>query len=205
MKTKGSLNSGTRSPDETTYGKFWYEFSDIGWNRITRIVSASHDLDLARSARLFALVNIALADSWIAGWDSKQYYDFWRPITAIRAWDTDGNPATEADPTWEPLMVTPPIQDYPSTHSVLGDSAAEILGSILGDETAFTTTSTTATNPETEVRSFNSFTQAADENGDSRVMVGIHFRSAVNAGQRMGREIGRYVYQNLLRRQHGSK
>lgn len=147
----------------------------------------------------------ALADSWIAGWDSKQYYDFWRPITAIRAGDTDGNPATEADPTWEPLMVTPPIQDYPSTHSVLGDSAAEILGSILGDETAFTTTSTTATNPETEVRSFNSFTQAADENGDSRVMVGIHFRSAVNAGQRMGREIGRYVYQNLLRRQHGSK
>ena len=96
-------------------------------------------------------------------------------------------------------MITPPIQDYPSTHSVLGDAAAEILASVLGDETAFTTTSTTATNPDVEVRSFNSFTQAADENGDSRVIVGIHFRSAVETGQRMGREIGRYVYQNLLR------
>jgi hypothetical protein len=201
VKTIGHINSATRTPEQTAYGKFWYEFSDIGWNRITRIVSASHDLDLAQSARLFALVNITLADSWIAGWDSKFYYDFWRPITAIRAGDTDGNPATEADATWEPLMPTPPIQDYPSTHSVLGDGAAEILGSILGDETAFATTSSTAIHPNVEVRSFSSFTQAADENGDSRVQVGIHFRSAVNAGQRMGREIGRHVYQNLLRPQ----
>jgi hypothetical protein len=101
-------------------------------------------------------------------------------------------------------MITPPIQDYPSTHSVLGDAAAEILGSVLGDATAFTTTSTTAINPNVEVRSFSSFTQAANENGDSRVQVGIHFRSAVIAGQHMGREIGRHVYQNLLRSQHGS-
>ena len=112
-------------------------------------------------------MNIALADSYIAGWDSKFYYDFWRPITAIRAGATDGNPATEPDPTWEPLMITPPIQDYPSTHSVLGDAAAEVLGSILGDETAFATTSSTATHPNVEVRSFSSFTQAVDENGDS--------------------------------------
>ena len=202
VKANGHITSATRTPDQTAYAKFWYEFSDIGWNRITRIVSASHDHDLAQSARLFALVNIAMADSYIAGWDSKLYYDFWRPITAIRAGDTDGNPATEADPTWEPLMITPPIQDYPSTHSVLGDAAAELLGSILGDETAFATTSSTATHPDVEVRSFSSFTQAADENGDSRVQVGIHFRSAVEAGQRLGREIGRHVYQNLLRSQH---
>ena len=172
--------------------------SDIGWNRITRIVSASQDLDLAQSARLFAVVNLPIADSWIAGWESKFYYDFWRPITAIRAGDTDGSADTEADSTWEPLMTTPPIQEYPSTHSVLGDAAAEILASVLGDGTAFATTSTTAANPGVEVRSFNSFTQAADENGDSRVMVGIHFRAAVESGQRLGPEIGRHVYQNLL-------
>lgn len=201
VKADGHLASITRTPDQTAYAKFWYEFSDIGWNRITRIVAASHDLDLAQSARLFALVNIALADSYIAGWDSKLYYDFWRPITAIRAGETDGNSETTPDPAWEPLMITPPIPDYPSTHSVLGDAAAELLGSILGDQTAFAFTSSTATDPNVEVRSFSSFTQAADENGDSRVMAGIHFRFAVDAGQRLGREIGRYVYQNLLRPQ----
>lgn len=199
VKGIGDLHSVTRTADQTAYGRFWYEASDIGWNRITRIVAVDQDLDLAQSARLFALVNLALADSWIAGWDSKLYYDFWRPITAIRAGDTDGNPETEADPAWEPIMPTPPIQDYPSTHSVLGDAAAEILASVLGDETAFTTTSSTATDPDVETRSFHSFTQAANENGDSRVIVGIHFRSAVETGQRMGREIGRYVCRNLLR------
>ena len=199
VKSKGHITSATRTADETAYGKFWYEFSDIGWNRITRVAATGHALDLAQSARLFALVNIALADSYIAGWDSKQHYDFWRPITAIRAGETDGNPNTTPDPAWEPLMITPPIQDYPSTHSVLGDAAAEILGSTFGDATAFSFTSTTAANPNVEVRSFTSFTQAANENGDSRVMVGIHFRSAVETGQHLGREIGRHVYQNLLR------
>lgn len=199
VKANGSLTSVTRTTDQTAYAKFWYEFSDIGWNRITRKVAASHDLDLSQSARLFALVNIAMADSYIAGWDSKQYYDFWRPITAIRAGETDGNPDTAADPNWEPLMITPPIQDYPSTHSVLGDAAAEILGSILGHRTAFATTSGSSAQPNIGVRAFRSFTQAANENADSRVMAGIHFRFAAEAGQQMGREIGRHVYRNLLR------
>ena len=201
VKADGHLTSTTRTADQTAYAKFWYEFSDIGWNHITRIAAGSHDLDLAQNARLFALVNIALADSYIAGWDSKLYYDFWRPITAIRAGETDGNPNTERDPAWEPLMITPPIQDYPSTHSVLGDEAAELLGSILGDANSFDLTSSTAAEPNVEVRSFSSFTEAADENGDSRVMAGIHFRSAVETGQHLGREIGRHVYQNLLRPQ----
>ena len=96
-------------------------------------------------------------------------------------------------------MTTPPIQDYPSTHSVLGDAGAEVLGSILGDATSFDLTSSTAADPDVEVRSFTSFTEAADENGDSRVMAGIHFRSAVETGQQLGREIGQYVFENLLR------
>ena len=95
-------------------------------------------------------------------------------------------------------MTTPPIQDYPSTHSVLGDAGAEVLAAILGDATSFDLTSSTAAAPDVEVRSFTSFTEAADENGDSRVMAGIHFRFAVETGQHMGREIGRHVYQNLL-------
>jgi hypothetical protein len=205
VKAKGSLTGSTRTDDQTFYAKFWYEFSDIGWNRITRIVAANHDLDLAESARLFALMNIALADSYIAGWDSKFYYDYWRPITAIRAGDTDSNDATTANAAWEPLMITPPIQDYPSTHSVLGAAAAEILGSTFGDQTSFTTMSTSSVAPDTDVRSFTSFTEAANENADSRVMAGIHFRSAANAGQRLGRKIGDYVNQNLLPPQaHGN-
>ena len=116
----GAKESSTRTAEQTTIAKFWYEFSEIGWNRVTATVAADQSLDLLITARLFALVNMALADSYIAGWDSKFHYDFWRPYTAVRAAATDGNDNTPGDASWEPLMNTPPVQDYPSTHSALG-------------------------------------------------------------------------------------
>jgi hypothetical protein len=199
VKSTGILNSTDRSADQTKYAKFWYENSDTGWNRITRIVTQSEGLDLYDSARVFALVNMAMADGFIAGWDSKFFYDFWRPYTAIRAGDTDGNNDTAADPTWEPLMVTPPVQDYPSTHSVLGAAAAQVLLLTIGDHTSFTTTSGTAEQPFVETRSFSRFTQAAQENADSRVRAGIHFRFSCMLGLAMGFQIGGYAEDNFLR------
>ncbi|MBX3747186.1 MAG: vanadium-dependent haloperoxidase [Verrucomicrobiae bacterium] len=165
---------------------------------MTRLVGQGSGLSLWEAARLFALVNMAMADGYIAGWDSKLHYDFWRPLTAIRAGDTDGNPLTGPDANWSPLLPTPPIQDYPSTHSVLGDAAAEILGRVLGDRTPFAMESPTALDPVAGTRSFESFTQAADENGNSRVMAGIHFRFAVREGQRLGRRIGQWVHTHHL-------
>jgi hypothetical protein len=199
VKAVGRAGSPTRTPDQTAYANFWYEFSDIGWNRVARTVAAERELGLQSTARLFALLNVAMSDSYVAGWDAKFHYDFWRPITAIRAAATDGNGETAADAAWEPLRVTPPVQDYPSTHSALGNAAAEVLSSVFGDKTTFTFTSPTAV-PANSARSFARFSQAADENADSRVMAGIHFRFSTGTGLELGRQIGRWTLAHHLRK-----
>ncbi len=188
--------SEVRTDDETAYAAFWYEFSDIGWNRVTRIAAREHGLDLRDSARLFALVNVAMADGYIAGWDSKMHHDFWRPVTAIAAAADDGNPETTAIAGWTPYLPTPPIQDHPSTHSVLGAAAATVLATVVGDDGfGMTSTSALETAPW---RNFDSFTAAAAENAESRIHAGIHFRSAIAAGLTLGRQIGTHVAGTFL-------
>jgi hypothetical protein len=199
IKSAGSKQSMERTGEQTAYAKFWYEFSEIGWNRVGRTVAADKKMELHETARLFALLNMALADAYIAGWDAKFYYNFWRPYTAVRAADIDGNPLTEADKNWEPLEATPPVHDYPSTHSALGNAGAAVLAALLGDQTAFTMTSFTA-QPAGSMRSFQSFSQAANENADSRVQAGIHFRFSCIAGQKLGTEIGNWTADNYLKR-----
>jgi hypothetical protein len=198
IKSVGQLNSQTRTAEQTSYAKFWYEFSEAGWNRVARSAISGKKLDLLTTARLFALLNMALADSYTAGWDSKFHYNFWRPYTAIRAAENDGNGQTVADQSWEPLMPTPPVQDYPSTHSALGNAGATVLAAILGDHTKFTMTSNTSEIPGS-TRSFKSFSEAADENADSRVMAGIHFRFSCEAGQDLGNKVGKFIVENKLR------
>jgi hypothetical protein len=195
---KGGSKSAARTLDESAYAAFWYELSDIGWNRIARTVSRDRPQDLWTTARTFALLNAVLADAYIAGWDSKLHYDFWRPVSAIRLAANDGNPATVPDTAWTSFLTTPPVQDYPSTHSALGAAAATVLAYAFGrDDVAFTFASQSAdsANP---VRSFGSFSKAARENADSRVKAGLHFRFATEAGLRLGEEIGRYTVANLL-------
>jgi hypothetical protein len=198
VKTMGSLTSKTRTADQAFYAQFWYEFSEAGWNRVARVVAASQNLNMLDAARLFALVDMALADSYVAGWDSKIYYNFWRPYTAIRNAANDGNNVTTPDAKWETFLPTPPIHDYPSTHSVLGNAAATVLAMILGDNTSFTMSSPTAV-PAGATRTFKSFSQAAKENADSRVMAGIHFRFSCDAGMEMGNKIGKWTVENALR------
>lgn len=198
VKSSGVLAGSTRSADQTAYAKFWYEDSDIGWNNITRDVVVRKKLSLHDTARLFALLNIALADAYIAGWDAKFQHDFWRPITAIRAAADDGNDATVPDAGWVPLLDTPPVQDHPSTHSIAGAAAAFVLASALGDASEFSLTSSTAEDPKV-ARSYRRFSEAANENADSRVKAGIHFRFAANAGLALGSRIGEHVYNSRLR------
>ena len=198
VKALGGKVSAKRTADEANYGAFWYEFSDIGWNRIARVVARDQQQDLWQSARTFALVNAVMADAYIAGWDSKFHYNLWRPETAIRMADADSNSQTAPDGTWAPLLVTPPVQDYPSTHSALGAAAAVALAETFGrNDIAFTFTSTSAVlaNPQ---RSFKSFSEAARENADSRVKAGLHFRFATTAGLKLGEDIGRFALRNSL-------
>lgn len=200
VKKYGDALSKDRSAEQTTYAKFWYEFSEIGWNRVTRNVALKRNLGILETARIFALVNMALADSYTAGWDSKFHYNFWRPYTAIRNAETDGNNATGPNKNWEPMLPTPPVQDYPSTHSALGNAAATVLANIFGDKTAFSMTSTTA-DPLTQTRSFKSFSEAAHENADSRVMAGLHFRFSCEAGLSLGSDIGNWITKTQLQPQ----
>ncbi len=198
IKETGRLNSTSRTADQTSYAKFWYEFSEAGWNRVARIAAKNKKLGLMETARLFALVDMAMADAYIAGWDSKLHYNFWRPYTAIRNAGNDGNKLTTDDQQWQPEMPTPPIQDYPSTHSALGNAAASVLANELGDNTPFTMASPTAI-PEGVTRSFSSLREAGRENADSRVRAGIHFRLACDAGLELGEKIGDWITKNSLK------
>lgn len=190
-----------RSAEQTEIGRFWIESSPQSWNRLARTVSAAQVLEPWENARLFALLNVALADGYIASWDAKFHYLFWRPVTAIRLGETDGNPQTIGDPTWTPLQLTYPMPDYDSAHAVEGGVGAEVLKRFFGTDQvnffacSFTLpTGSTCADPGAIYRAYSSFSQAAAENTVSRIYIGIHFRKAVEEGERHGRRIaGRAV------------
>ncbi len=198
VKETGKLISDSRTEDQTATAHFWYEFSEAGWNRVARVAAEKEKLGLWETARLFALLDMTIADAYIAGWESKSYYNLWRPYTAIRSAKSDANDQTSEDNLWEPLMATPPVQDYPSTHSALGNASATVLANILGDQTSFSMSSPTAL-PGSTARNFDGFKQAANENADSRVRAGIHFRFACDAGQELGDKVGQWMLDNYLK------
>jgi hypothetical protein len=198
-----------RTPEQTEIALFWLESSPLKWNRIARAMSAEQGLELWENARLFGLLNMALADGYIAMVDSKNHYNYWRPITAIRAADTDGNPDTTVDLTWTPLVPTPPNQDYVSGHAIEGGAGAEVLRQVFGsDQIGFTDCSTTLPDgstcgdPTPVLRSYTSFTQAAAENAYSRILVGFHFRESVEEGIKYGGKIGQRAVNLYLRPVH---
>ena len=199
IKQIGDVNGASRTAEQSAIAQFWYEPSAQGWNRIARFVSTQEGLNLWDNARLFGLVNFALADAYIAHSDTKYFYTFWRPITAIRAGETDGNPATVADPAWTSFLVTPNFPDYPSGHSTAGAAAAIVLARFFGDDQIPSTSTSGAPFPGI-TRSFTSFSQAAQENADSRVFAGIHFRTACRDGVRLGKQVGRFVFTHSLKR-----
>lgn len=186
-----------RSAEQSEIARYWYEGSPQGWSRIASVVAAQRGLDRWDNARLLALINAVIADGYIAGADTRYLFNFWRPVTAIRAGDTDGNDATAPDPAWQTYLNTPPLPDYPSTHSVAGGAASAVLARFFGsDDVAFSMTSGTPFPGIT--RSFKSFSQASQENADSRVYAGIHFRSACQGGIKLGSQIGRRAFAQHL-------
>ena len=172
------------------------------WNIIARDLATQRKLSLAENARLFALLNITVADAAILCWDCKYDCNFWRPITAIREADTDKNPATEKDPAWTPLIETPPFPEYTSGHSTFSSAAATVLAAFFGaDEIAFSTTSDAMPGFS---RTFHSFSEAAAEAGLSRIFGGIHFVSANTQGLASGARLGTYVSDNFLKPRPGT-
>lgn len=200
-KDLGRRDSTLRTADETEIALFWSNGAGTAtppghWNVIAADLAREHGLPTAENARLFALLNIALADAGIAAWECKYVFNFWRPVTAIRAADTDGNAATSADAAWEPLLVTPPFPECVSGHSTFSGAAAVVLASYFGtDNVSFAATSEGLPGV---TRRFSSFSSAADEAGMSRIYGGIHFMTANLEGLRSGGRLGGYVMENFL-------
>lgn len=190
VKAVGHAESAVRTAEQSDIALFWYENSSTGWNRIANGLVRGAHLNLWKSARVLALVNFAMADGFIAGMKEKYDKEFWRPVTAIQNADTDGNPLTVADPEWQPFLLTPPVPDYPSTHTVLGAAASTVLAALFGDDTPFAATSTSLPGV---TRRYASLSSAAVENGWSRVYCGIHFQRAVTDGYAQGEAIGRAI------------
>jgi hypothetical protein len=202
VKELGSLTSITRTPDQTDAAIFWQDHLHGFMNRLFRNLVLNRGLDVVKSARLFAMENLAAADAAIGCWNDKYYYWFWRPITAIREADTDGNPTTEADPTWlplfdpttpvcnPPLLVTPSFPDHPSGHACGTSAFINTLQNFSGTDkiavTAFSNKSCTS-------RSFERFSDILSEVIDARVWAGIHFRTADTQGAVLGKKVAHYL------------
>jgi len=203
-----AIVSTTRSADQTEAAFFWFENSPMHWNRIARRVAVAAGLDLWDQARLFGLLSVVEADGYIGNWESKNHYNRWRPETAVRLADTDGNPRTTGDPTWTPLWgssgATP---EYDSGHTIEGAAAATVLADVLGtDAVSFSDCSYTFKNDPARncdgtspiYRQFDSFSAAAHENGLSRIWIGWHFRSSVDAGFKQGEQLAQFTLRRYL-------
>jgi hypothetical protein len=202
VKIIGDKTSLTRSAEQTEIAVFWNGNTPSYWNRVATLVAAERHTTLSENARLLAVLNVAMADAVISCWEAKYTYVFWRPITAIRLASTDGNPATVEDPAWTPLLVTPAFPEYASGHATVSGAAAVALGAYFGNDATFTLMSETLPGV---VRSYSSFSQAADEANDARVYGGIHFRTACRDGRAAGTEVGSFVVANVAQSVHGNR
>jgi hypothetical protein len=203
VESLGSATSTTRTAEQTEIGKFWNPPIQNFWNQIAQTVALEHHSDLPTTARLFAALNLSFADSAIAFYDAKYTYQLWRPVTAIRLADSDGNPSTVADLNWLPLSGnTAADPSYPGAHSTISAAGMDVLASFFGEGQHFSLTSPALPGV---TRSFKSFGAAAQEAGLSRIFSGQHTRLDHVAGLKLGHDVARFVLHNALLPAHDSR
>ncbi len=202
VKALGRATGSTRTAEQTAIARFWAGNSAVHWNRIAVTLAVQNQNTLSENARLFALMNIALADAGIAGWDAKKHYVFWRPFHSIRLADTDGNPLTEPDPAWTPLLSTPAHPEYVSAATVFSAAAAGVLAAYFGDATTLTHESV---GQPGVFRTHTSFSAALDENSEARIYAGLHYRSSCKDGSDMGAAVAGSVLSNVALPNNGQQ
>jgi hypothetical protein len=197
LKSFGIARSTAATVEQALTGRFWNGAIQNYWNEITQTATVAHKLTTAQSARLFALLNLSFADAVIAFYDAKYAYNFWRPVTAIRAADSDNNPDTAADPNWLPEVGnTTPDPAYPGAHAVIASAGAVVLESFFGsDRFTFDVTSEVLAGVS---RPFTTFSAAAEEATLSRIFAGVHFRTDLVAGEQLGKDVSTYVLNTFL-------
>jgi hypothetical protein len=199
VKSLGAVNSTERTADQTDMANFWSDNPIQILGRGLRSIAGSQINNLGDSARLFALTYLANADAIICSWESKYFYVFWRPVTAIREGDNDGNPKTTGDSTWLPFLVTPPYPDYTSGANNVSGSTIRILHRFFqGEKMDFSLTSNFPATIE-KTRYYTKFSDVADEVVEVRILQGIHFRTADKVARKQGKSVADYVFENFLR------
>ena len=197
IKDLGSKNSTNRSPRQTEDAHFWLITGPQSTDPILRQLVAAKKLSLIDSARFMALASVALADAYIAVMDAKYRYEFWRPITAIRNADLDDNPATQADPTWQPIDNTPMHPEYPCAHCIGSSALAAVVEALFGTTEVPEISMTSSTAPGVTHR-WTNLRAYTDEVSQARIWAGFHYRFSTLVGQDMGRKIGGYVVQHAM-------
>ena len=199
VKALGASVNSSRTPEQTDIAYFFADNAFLYWNRAVQSLANTYLDNIGDSARLFALVNMAMADGAITAWDSKKYFNFWRPITAIQQGDNDGNPLTTGDPAWLPLIANPPYPDYTSGANSLSGAATRMLANFFGtDEVPFSLTSNTPQAIQ-KTRNYGRFSDAAEDVVNARIYLGIHFRFADTVAREQGRLIADWAFEHILR------
>lgn len=193
----GGRDSTKRTAEQTAIGRFWFVTGPQAWNPIVRQLTAARKMDLVDSARLFALVAIAADDAFIAVFDAKYHYNFWRPVTAIRNADQTGNKATPREASWLPLGDTPMHPEYPCAHCITSAAAASVLVSVVGNEIA--EVSMTSPTAPGVTRRWTRLQDYADEVAVARIYAGFHYRFSATIGMDMGRKIGELTVATQMR------
>jgi hypothetical protein len=193
VKALGAAQGSTRTPDQTQIGQFWNAPIWAAWNQIAQTAALAHHGTLSQNAGAFAALDLTLADSVIAFYDAKYAYHVWRPVTAIRNADADGNPDTAGDPAWTPLSATAPDPSYPGAHGTISAAAADVLSATYGNDFAFTATSPALPGV---ARAFVSFSEAAEEASVSRIYNGNHTRLDQVAGENLGHDVAGFVLEH---------
>ena len=198
VKRLGSFGSTERTPAQKDIAYFYSENFLAQWNRALRGIATNHLRRSGDTARLFALANLATADAVITSWDSKKFYFVWRPMTAINEGDNDGNPNTAGDPTWQPLINNPNYPDYTSGANNVTGAMTRTLSLFFGrDRLTFEVTSLAPLAIQ-KTRTYNRFSDAAQDVVDARVYLGIHFRFADTAARTQGQRVAQWTFNHFL-------
>jgi hypothetical protein len=197
IKELGAKNSTKRTARQTEDARFWLLVGPRAYNPLPRQIVIAKNMDLLDSARFMALFSVAAADAIIAVFDAKYKYEFWRPITAIRNGDIDGNPATERDATWQPIDATPMHPEYPCAHCITSSSVAAVIEGLLGSDEIPEVSLTSPFVPGV-THHFTDLRVYTDEVANARICAGFHYRFSTIAGREMGQKIGTYIVKSVM-------
>jgi hypothetical protein len=199
VKSLGGTKSTARTAQQTEAVTFWGNVNfGPSWQAAARELAVKKELPLAECARLFALLNMGLANAYIVNWDAKYHYNFWRPVTAIRNGDQDGNDATERDAGWTSFNPTPMHPEYPSQATLNATIASAVLESVFGPVKAIPFTATDVRDPK-QTRQLSSLADMAEEQKNVRVWGGVHYRFAIRTSEDVGRKVAAYMIENTLK------